>query len=80
MKHSEFWQVLDETFGPGYGRSVAEDLVLPGAGGRTAAAALAEGVPPRQVWDAVCDEMQLDESTRWLHRIDPDDPVRRSRR
>jgi len=71
VKHSEFWQVLEETFGEGYGRSVAEDLVLSGVGGRTAVQALADGVPPRVVWDAVCDEMNLDEATRWRHRIDP---------
>ena len=71
MKHSEFWQVLEETFGAGYGRSVAEDLVLSAVGGRTAARALQDGVPPRVVWDAVCDEMDLDEATRWRHRIDP---------
>ncbi|MFH5822539.1 DUF3046 domain-containing protein [Georgenia sp. AZ-5] len=71
MKHSEFWQVVEETFGAGYGRSLAEDLVLAGAGGRTAAQALADGVPPREVWDAMCDEMELDDATRWRHRRDP---------
>ncbi|WP_341360603.1 DUF3046 domain-containing protein [Georgenia sp. M64] len=71
MKHSEFWQVLEATFGAGYGRSVAEDLVLASVGGRTAARALADGVPPRTVWDAVCDEMELDDATRWRHRREP---------
>lgn len=77
MKHSEFWQVLEETFGAGYGRSVAEDLVLSAVGGRTAARALQDGVAPRVVWDAVCDEMDLDEATRWRHRIDPRERTRR---
>lgn len=71
MKHSEFWQVVEETFGS-YGRSLAEDLVLGGIG-RTSVQALAEGVPPRAVWDALCDEMELDEATRWRHRRDPKD-------
>lgn len=69
MKHSEFWKVVQETFGT-YGRSLAEDLVLVGLG-RTSVQALADGVPPRQVWDALCDEMELDEATRWRHRRDP---------
>lgn len=71
MRHSEFWQVVEETFGAGYGRSLAEDLVLPGVGGRTAAAALAAGVAPRDVWDAMCDEMELDDAVRWRYRRDP---------
>ena len=69
MKHSEFWQVVEETFGA-YGRSLAEDLVLTGLG-RTSVRALADGVTPREVWDALCDEMDLDEATRWRHRLDP---------
>ncbi|UNX55940.1 DUF3046 domain-containing protein [Georgenia sp. TF02-10] len=77
MKHSEFWRVVEETFGPGYGRSLAEDLVLPGVGGRSATAALDAGVPPRQVWDALCDEMDLDEQVRWRYRQDPKDRRRR---
>ncbi|MFC7405323.1 DUF3046 domain-containing protein [Georgenia alba] len=71
MRHSEFWQVVDEVLGETYGRSVAQDLVLPGAGGRTAVEALDAGVPPRRVWDAVCDELELGETARWHHRIDP---------
>jgi hypothetical protein len=71
VKHSEFWRVVEETLGVGHGRSVAEDLVLTPVGGRTAVQALADGVPPRQVWDAICDEMELGEAARWHHRRDP---------
>ena len=70
VKHSEFWQVVDATL-VGYGRSVAEDLVLPGVGGRTAAQALAAGVEPRAVWHALCDELELDDAARWRHRVEP---------
>ncbi|TRW45032.1 DUF3046 domain-containing protein [Georgenia yuyongxinii] len=71
MKHSEFWQVVEEAFGAGYGRSLAADLVLTGVGGRTAAQALDAGVAPREVWAALCDEMEVDDATRWRHRRDP---------
>ncbi|WP_127130796.1 DUF3046 domain-containing protein [Georgenia sp. SYP-B2076] len=71
MKHSEFWQVVEETFGAGYGRSLAQDLVLTRVGGRTAEQALADGFAPREVWDAVCDEMELPDTVRWRHRMDP---------
>jgi hypothetical protein len=68
VKHSEFWQVVEETFGPVYGRSLVEDLVLTSLGGRTAAQAVREGDDPQRVWDAVCVEMELGEAARWRHR------------
>lgn len=74
MKHSEFWQVVEATFGA-YGRSLAADLVLTRLG-RTGVRALADGVAPRDVWDALCDEMELDEATRWRHRRDPKEQSR----
>ncbi|MFC4556336.1 DUF3046 domain-containing protein [Georgenia faecalis] len=77
MKHSEFWQVVDETFGPAYGRSLAEDLVLPGLSGRSAARAVREGEDPQRVWDAMCTEMELSEAARWRHRGQVDRTPRR---
>ena len=64
VKHSEFRQALEET----YGRSLAAELVLLPLGNRTPDQALADGVPPQEVWDAVCEEMELDERVRWRHR------------
>lgn len=73
VKHSEFRQALEETFGPAYGRTLATELVLVPLGNRTPEQALADGVAPREVWDAVCVEMELDERVRWRHRgtLDP---------
>ena len=68
VKHSEFRQALEETFGPAYGRTLVAELVLVPLGNRTPERALAEGVPPQEVWDAVCEEMELDERVRWRHR------------
>ncbi|MDR2254304.1 MAG: DUF3046 domain-containing protein [Bifidobacteriaceae bacterium] len=76
MRHSEFWESMDSAFGAAYSRSLAADLVIGALGSRTAADALAAGVAPRLVWDAVCDAMELDDSVRWRHR----EPPKRRRR
>jgi len=68
VKHSEFRQALEETFGSAYGRTLAAELALLSRGNRTPDQALADGVPPQAVWDAVCAEMELDERVRWRHR------------
>jgi hypothetical protein len=44
---------LDETFGPAYAASVANDQVLPQLGGRTINQALAGGFEVVAVWRAV---------------------------
>ncbi|MDU0349249.1 DUF3046 domain-containing protein [Actinomyces sp. MRS3W] len=75
MKHSEFWRAVDTVFGSAYGRSLAQDLVLPGIG-RTGVEALDAGVPPRDVWHALCDETDRSDAERWVFR---DDPRRRKR-
>lgn len=64
MKRSEFNLAIEQEFGPGYGSVVVNDLVLPGLGGRTGAEALADGVPPRDVWLAICHETDVPESRR----------------
>ncbi|RAX19355.1 MULTISPECIES: DUF3046 domain-containing protein [Actinomyces] len=75
MKHSEFWRAVDTVFGSAYGRSLAQDLVLSGIG-RTSVEALEAGVPPRDVWHALCDDTDRSEADRWVFR---DDPRRRRR-
>ena len=46
---------MDDEFGAGYSRVLSSSLVLAGVGGRTADQALRAGIPPRQVWLALCD-------------------------
>lgn len=70
MKHSEFWQALETVYGSAYGRSLAQDLVLPGID-QTSVDALAAGVAPRDVWHALCDETEVSEADRWVFRQDP---------
>lgn len=58
-------------FGPVRAPSVAQDHVFGVLGDRSADAALAAGVDPRQVWRAVCDAFDVPELL-W-HGL-PDEP------
>lgn len=46
---------MRDEFGAGYAASLARDLVVGELSGRTADDALAAGVPPKEVWRAVCE-------------------------
>jgi len=71
MRRSEFLRAVDAEFGPRGGVLVA-DLVLAAVGGRTAAQAIDAGVPPRDVWLALCAETDVPESRRHgAGRLDP---------
>jgi hypothetical protein len=59
---------MDHAFGRAYARSLAADLVLGALGSVSAAEALERGTPPRQVWDALCDAMEVDDAVRWHYR------------
>ena len=59
MRISEFWDLVTGEFGAAYGRTLVRDQVLLGLDGRTAHRALDEGVPPREVWLALCREMEV---------------------
>ncbi len=50
---------MDDVFGAAYAGSLARDHVLGALGQRSAVQALADGVPPRQVWEALCDDMDV---------------------
>lgn len=63
MRRSEFLRAVEDEF-PGRTSSVLNDLVLTPFAGRTAKEALAAGVPPREIWFALCDEMEVPENRR----------------
>jgi hypothetical protein len=65
VRHSEFWQLLEDEFGASYAPTVARDVVVEALGGRTAEQALAAGARPREVWSALCDVMQVPADRRW---------------
>jgi hypothetical protein len=64
MLISDFWILLDSVFGAASSRTLARRLVLTDLGDRTAMEALEAGVSPRDVWHALCDEMDVPESAR----------------
>lgn len=53
MRLTDFWERMDEVFGPAYARSWAHDVVLPDLG-LTTVQAIAAGVETKSVWRAVC--------------------------
>ncbi|GHG56364.1 hypothetical protein GCM10012320_28740 [Sinomonas cellulolyticus] len=55
VRNSDFWRLMEDEFGAGYAHVLASSAVLSAVGGRTAEDALKAGVPPRTVWNAVCD-------------------------
>jgi hypothetical protein len=55
---------MEHALGPSYARSWAQQVVIGDLDGRTAAEALAAGVPPKQVWAAVWQALELPASER----------------
>jgi hypothetical protein len=71
MRRSEFDRGVNDEFGL-RGDALVVDLVLPGVGGRTAAEALKAGVPPREVWLALCAETDVPLERRYgAGRLEP---------
>jgi len=62
---------MDDEFGAGYSRVLSSTLVLAGVGGRTADQALDAGVPPRQVWIALCEVQDVPPERRLGRDIKP---------
>lgn len=55
---------MAEEFGAAYAGSLAASHVMSALGGRTAEEALAAGVSPREVWEALCDDLDVPEERR----------------
>ena len=64
MRHTEFWARLEHVLGRGYYRVWADQFVMSDLGRRTAQEALDAGVPPKQVWAAVWEALELPPSER----------------
>ncbi len=58
MRRSELERALSDEFGA-RAESLTVDLVMTALGGRTASQALDAGVPPREIWLALCAEMDV---------------------
>lgn len=61
---------MSEEFGDGYAATLAREHVVSALGERTAEQALAAGFDPREVWLALCADLQVPRE-RWLGRDDP---------
>lgn len=71
MRRSEFDRAVADEFGA-RAESLLVDLVMTALGGRSAAQALDAGVPPRDVWLALCAEMDVPEERRYgAGRLEP---------
>ncbi|GAA1696501.1 DUF3046 domain-containing protein [Microbacterium sediminicola] len=71
MRRSEFHRAVSDEFGARAG-SIVADLVLSEVGGRTASDALESGVPPRDVWLALCVEADVPAERRYgVGRLEP---------
>ncbi|MDW4573100.1 DUF3046 domain-containing protein [Microbacterium sp. M3] len=71
MRRSEFNRAVNDEFG-GRAGTVVTDLVLSQVGGRTAADAIAAGVDPREVWLAICEELDVPAERRYgVGRLEP---------
>jgi len=65
VRYREFWELVDEVLGSAHGRALTHELVLARLDGRTPEQALDAGVEPRDVWHALCDELDVPEPRRW---------------
>lgn len=74
MRRSEFLRAVETEF-QARASSLINDLVLGALGNRTALEALADGAPPRDIWLALCAEMDVPESRR--HGAGRQEPRRR---
>ncbi|WP_067432143.1 DUF3046 domain-containing protein [Nocardioides jensenii] len=59
MRHTEFWNRMEQALGRGYARAWAEQHVIGELGSRTVQEALAAGESPKQVWEAVWRTLEL---------------------
>jgi hypothetical protein len=53
VRLTDFWERMDDVFGPSYAQSWAHDVVLPPLG-MTVLQAIAAGTDTKDIWRAVC--------------------------
>ena len=64
MRFTEFWGRMEAALGSSYAAVWASQQVLADLGGRTVDQALAAGEPPKVVWRAVAERLELPETLR----------------
>ena len=53
MRLTDFWERLEQAFGPAYARSIAADQSFSALGGRTIDESIAQGIDTATIWRAV---------------------------
>lgn len=59
MRLTEFTELLTGEFGQLSADSILSDHVLIAVGGRTGAQAIADGVDPKEIWEAICRDFDV---------------------
>lgn len=70
MRLSQFRELMDDEFGQDYAEVLIRDQVLTEINDQTAAAALAAGEEPREIWLALCRANQVP-AERWQGKNKP---------
>jgi hypothetical protein len=50
---------MDHVFGEAYSRTLARELALDALDSRTSTQSLSDGIDPRDVWHAICKQMEV---------------------
>ncbi|GDY30349.1 DUF3046 domain-containing protein [Gandjariella thermophila] len=64
MRFTVFRRMMAEEFGEVRAEMLARDHVFSALGGRTVDQALEAGIPPKEVWAAVCDAFDVPRERR----------------
>lgn len=62
---SEFKTMVDDVFGESLGAVLVTEHILFELDNRSATTAIADGLPVRRVWAALCDDFDIAENRRW---------------
>lgn len=73
VRLTEFWRLMEDEFGPARARMLADHQSLTSLGSVPASVAIARGESLKQVWRAMCAEMNVPQE-RWFGK---DRPIRR---
>ena len=64
MRITVFRKMMDEEFGEMRAATISADHVFTSLGGLTVNGAIDQGIDPRVVWQAVCEEFDVPDSRR----------------
>ena len=74
---SHFWRLIEDELGEGYAHTLARGHAVHALRDRTVIQALEDGVDPRTVWEALCEDLQIPPERRLGRDVAPVDVPRR---